>query len=818
MSRSRLALWPIVTAALGTLIVLVALPQEWKMWAPSSLRKPALHLGLDLVGGTQLDFRISEEEIRAQRALLEKEIRQAQGSGSSTRDVNTLQAQLNSIDAQERNLVEAIRTVLERRINALGVSEATITPSYIGNEKHLLVECPGVVDTQECIKVVGKTIQLEFKEEFTEPTESFKQDVQNRVTATQRRIAESGSTLQKEGQNIGSQLGMAYIDGQPFFKDSLPEGLQDLWGKQPGDTVYRREGSIRTTEKDKNGQPQEKDVPGVFLAEVATPLTQTGRTLSDAPGAFARLAKTETGATYAFRDKVRLAAPLDPPLLSALKGMKKGELKSVSAGSGSAHIIFLRGVTPGEEQADVSHILVAYKGAKEAPAGVTRTKEEAFTRAKELQAKLAGGASFADLARTESDGASTKAEGGRIGVITRGSWPPPFEAAAFALEAGKVSDPVETQYGYHLIRANATKVQTPDAASYDDLTLGRRSPAGRADALITMLKNGQVRSVEQAQTFRLLFFSLLPTGWKDTTLDGKHFRAANVAVDPVTNIPVVQIAFDDEGGRLFQELTKRNIQKRIAIFVGGQLISAPTVQQEIAGGTAVITGSRSFDEAKNLAQDLNTGAIPAPIYLVGQYTVEATLGAVALRTSLQAALVGTLILMIYMLIIYRALGLMADLALGMYAVMLFAILKLPLLLFTKDYIVLTLAGMAGIILSIGMAVDANVLVFERMKEELRKGKLVKTAVEASFKHAWPAIRDSNVSTLITCGILFIIGSSIVRGFAITLSMGVFLSLFTAVTVTRWLLRHLAKTPLAERTEFFGGVKTARSMLPDADLA
>jgi preprotein translocase subunit SecD len=153
------------------------------------------------------------------------------------------------------------------------------------------------------------------------------------------------------------------------------------------------------------------------------------------------------------------------------------------------------------------------------------------------------------------------------------------------------------------------------------------------------------------------------------------------------------------------------------------------------------------------------------------------------------------------------LGLMADIALGIYAVLLFAILKLPLLFFTSDYIVLTLAGMAGIILSIGMAVDANVLVFERMKEELRKGKLVKTAVEGSFKHAWPAIRDSNVSTIITCGILFIIGTSIVRGFAITVAVGVFLSLFTAITVTRWLLRHLAASRFANRIELFvGGVK------------
>jgi preprotein translocase subunit SecD len=174
-----------------------------------------------------------------------------------------------------------------------------------------------------------------------------------------------------------------------------------------------------------------------------------------------------------------------------------------------------------------------------------------------------------------------------------------------------------------------------------------------------------------------------------------------------------------------------------------------------------------------------------------------------LHTSLMAALIGTLILMVYMIVMYRVLGVVADLALSFYAILLFAILKLPFLLVTSNYIVLTLAGIAGIILSIGMAVDANVLVFERMKEELRKGKAMKSAIESSFKHAWPAIRDGNVATLITCAILFTAGTSIVRGFAVTLAMGVILSLFTAVTITRWLLRKLAITPLAENPALFG---------------
>jgi preprotein translocase subunit SecD len=302
---------------------------------------------------------------------------------------------------------------------------------------------------------------------------------------------------------------------------------------------------------------------------------------------------------------------------------------------------------------------------------------------------------------------------------------------------------------------------------------------------------------------RVIFYSFKPTGWKDTELDGTHFRSATVTLDPVSNIPVVQIVFDAEGAKLFQELTKKNIGKPLAIFVGGELVSSPVVQQEITGGTAVITGSNNLETAQALALDLNTGAIPAPIHLVGQYTVEATLGAQALQTSLKAALIGIVILMLYMLIVYRFLGLVANIALIIYAILLVALMKLPLFLVSDTYVVLTLAGMAGIILSLGMAVDANVLIYERLKEELRKGKLLKTAVESSYIHAWPAIRDGNVSTLITCAILFLIGTSIVRGFAITLGIGVLLSMFTAIVITRIILRAVAKSSLAERTELFG---------------
>jgi len=242
------------------------------------------------------------------------------------------------------------------------------------------------------------------------------------------------------------------------------------------------------------------------------------------------------------------------------------------------------------------------------------------------------------------------------------------------------------------------------------------------------------------------------------------------------------------------------------------------VQTEIAGGVAVITGSSTFEEAKKLAQDLNTGAIPAPIYLSGQHTVEATLGAEALRTSVKASLIGIVILMLYMIVMYRLLGLLADLALLGYAILFLALLKLPLFLFSGQYIVLTLAGMAGVILSIGMAVDANVLIFERIKEELRKGKLLTTSIETGFQRAWPSIRDGNISTLITCIILFTVGTSIVRGFAATLGMGVLVSMFSAIIITRWLMRRIAKTPLGDNIELFGVKRLKEPTMPPSEFS
>ncbi len=797
MTSRSTTIWRTVAVLAAALILLLAVPQKMRSSLPWVLGSADFHLGLDLAGGTQLDFRISEAEIDAQEKLLKAQAAKLSAGSGSTEELNSVNLELQIIQQQRQNLVEAIRTVLERRINALGVSEATITPSYAGNEKHLLVECPGVIDVQKCIATVGKTIQLEFKEEQTGATPEYEAEVRTKAQDAYAKVQSNETTLEKLGQDIGTQLGNGYQPGDWYFHSTLPKGLERLWNTAPG-TVIKVEGSISQTTTDAQGAPVNEEIPGVFLAQVLQPKTSTGRIINEANAAFAILAGREPNTSTSSFDNKDVST-LPTAVAGAVQSMQPGELKAVAVTGSSAQILFLRQIVPGHEEMEASHILVAYKGASSAEPTVTRTKEEAKAKADDLKKQLDAGADFVTLALQQSDGPS-RAQGGKLGKLGHGTMVAAFEQAAFALPKGGISAVVETPFGFHIIRSDQAPAQTPALASAAVLNVSGANALARAQAMQTELETGKVKQQEEAVSVRFLFFSLKPAGWKDTALDGKHFRSASVALDPTTSLPIVHIVFDSEGGRLFQELTKSNIGKRIAIFVGGELVSAPTVQGEISGGSAVITGSRSYNEAKTLAQDLNTGAIPAPIYLSGQQTVEPTLGAAALHTSLLAGLLGAIVLMIFLVLVYRLLGLVACCSLASYALIFLALLKLPIV--GGEYVVFTLAGIAGMILSIGMAVDANVLVFERIKEELYRGKSLATAVELGFERAWPSVRDSNISTLITCAILFMIGTSIVRGFALTLSMGVLLSLFTGQVLTRFLARKLAKTSLAQNTKLF----------------
>lgn len=271
-----------------------------------------------------------------------------------------------------------------------------------------------------------------------------------------------------------------------------------------------------------------------------------------------------------------------------------------------------------------------------------------------------------------------------------------------------------------------------------------------------------------------------PGTWQATDLTGKNLDTAAVEFDPQSGRPVISLKFNGEGARLFEEITRRNIGKPLAVFLDNQLLQAPTVQSAISGGDAIITGGFSIQEARTIVSRLNSGALPVPIKLVGQQSVGASLGEDSLEKSVTAGFLGFLAIALFMLIFYRLPGLLAAFALAIYVVLSLAVFKLwP--------VTLSLAGIAGFILSIGMAVDANILIFERVKEELRNGKEISLALQDGFSRAWLSIRDSNVSTLITTFILGYFGTSLVRGFAITLAIGVLLSMFTAITVTRTML-------------------------------
>lgn len=250
--------------------------------------------------------------------------------------------------------------------------------------------------------------------------------------------------------------------------------------------------------------------------------------------------------------------------------------------------------------------------------------------------------------------------------------------------------------------------------------------------------------------------------------------------------PEVSIQFTSEGAKKFDEVTKRNVGKPLAIFLDDEPVSAPTVQAEIPGGNAVISGNFTTEQAKSLAVQLNAGALPVPIKIVSQQSVGASLGQESINKSIVAGIIGLLAVILYMIFYYGFLGLIAATALIIYSLLMLAIFKTGL--FIIPPVTLTLAGIAGFILSIGMAVDANILIFERMKEERRWGKNPKQAIEHGFSRAWSSIRDSNISSLITASILYYIGTGSIKGFAVTLAIGVLVSMFTAVTVTRNILK------------------------------
>ena len=328
--------------------------------------------------------------------------------------------------------------------------------------------------------------------------------------------------------------------------------------------------------------------------------------------------------------------------------------------------------------------------------------------------------------------------------------------------------------------------------------------------------------------------------WKATGLTGKDLDTATVDFNPQTGNPQIVLQFNSNGAKLFSEITSRNLSKPVAIFLDGSPLSTPTVQNAITDGKAIITGQFTVKEAKELVSRLNSGALPVPIHLISQQNVGASLGKDSIQKSVVAGLIGLLMIALFMLVYYRLPGLLAVFALAIYALLTFAIFKIGIsvtavllvgvflmLALTSSWwfgvlggatylilmllgglhpVTLTLAGIAGFILSIGMAVDANILIFERTKEELRLGKDVNKALEDGFNRAWLSIRDSNASSLITTLILYIFGTPAIKSFAETLAIGIIISLFTAITVTRTFLKMFIGHNILAHPWLFGVTK------------
>lgn len=272
---------------------------------------------------------------------------------------------------------------------------------------------------------------------------------------------------------------------------------------------------------------------------------------------------------------------------------------------------------------------------------------------------------------------------------------------------------------------------------------------------------------------------------RETNLSGTDLKQAAVTFDSSSGQPQVQLTFTAEGAKKFADITSNNVGKIVAIALDQQVIESPRVQQPIVGGNAVITGSFTTQQANDLAIQLNAGALPVSLSVLQQQAIGATLGQSSLQASLVAGILGFLVIMIFMIVLYGRLGVIASAALIIYSLTVLSLFRLiP--------VTLTLAGVAGFILSVGIAVDANILIFERMKEELRRGRTLANAIDLGFSRAWPSIRDSNVSSLITSSILFYFGTSIIRGFAVTLALGIVVSMFSAIFVTRTFLQVFYK--------------------------
>lgn len=623
-------------------------------------------LGLDLKGGTHLVY---------------------------TADVAKL------APSEQEEALSGVRDVIERRVNAYGVSEPLVQTNRSGDIWRIIVDLAGVSDVNEAIKLIGETPILEFKEPNTELPREM--------------TAEEKAKLEAYNANIdklaGEVLAKAKEPNADFAALAKEYSQDEATKANGGDTGFVKEGNTLQLDASGAGTP----VPGPYNAIIR-----------------------------AYDSKPVENGQLLPGLVTDTYG---------------THVTKFEEKRETGKEIEASHILVCYNGAPNCTK--ERTKDEALALINQIKGETIV-ANFAEKAKQYSDDSSA-AEGGSLGFFGTGDMVKPFEDAAFALTQNTISEVVETEFGYHIIlRTNERSVYE---YRFSDILLKKQTAADYV---------GQ------------------PEPWKNTELSGKHLADAALQFDPNTNAPMVSLRFNDEGKQLFADITTRNINKQVAIFLDGEILSAPVVQQAITEGEAVISsGDFTIPAAKQLAQRLRAGALPVPITLETQQTIGASLGQDAFTKTVYAGIVGFLIVVAFMIAYYRLPGVIAAVALLLYV-------AINLALYRLIPVTLTLSGIAGFILSLGMAVDANVLIFERLKEELAKGRPIDSAIDEGFKRAWSSIRDSNFATLISCAILFYTSSSLIRGFAFTLALGVLVSMFSAIFASRTLLRLvLAWKPL-----------------------
>lgn len=391
-----------------------------------------------------------------------------------------------------------------------------------------------------------------------------------------------------------------------------------------------------------------------------------------------------------------------------------------------------------------------------------------------------------------------------------------FSALGINNSALKVRLGLDLQGGASLTyQADLSKIPQQDRAKALDGVINvinkRVNPSGTSEVVVQTSGSDRVtvqlpgvKDIDQAigtigKTAQLTFLSVGPDNIPQTTdLGGNDLESANADIDTQTGQPIV--SFQMKGGAVqkFADLTKRINQEngRLLIILDNEPLFNGTVSTPITDGKGQMQGFKDIKDAQETAVLLNAGALPVPIDLVEQRTVGATLGQESIEKSLVAGAIGLIAVLVFMIVSYRLAGLVAGAALLIYTLLVLDIFKISGI--TQSPIVLTLAGIAGFVLSIGMAVDANILIFERMKEEVRDGSSVSAAVDSGFKRAWSSIRDSNVSTLITCLILYISGIPIIKGFAVTLAIGVVVSMFTAITISKTFMQAVVQTKIGSK--------------------